>query len=443
MKFQEHLELKSEERMAYKYIERKNLWPFVLVTLLFSLWGFANAVTDPMVQAFKKVLEISNSQASWVQLAFYGGYFCMALPASLFVRRFSYKSGIMLGLALYGVGALLFYPAADYQQFWFFCLALYILTFGLAFLETTANPYILSLGSKESAARRLNLAQSFNPVGLLSGLLVAKFFVLSRLKSDNVSDFSLLKEADKLAIRSADLTVIKQPYVLIGLFVLTILIVFSLSKLPSFKDDSQRSLRQTWDNMIRSKKYFAGVVAQLFNVGAQIMCWTYIYSYAEGLGIQSTIAANYQFFALALFLSGRILNTYLLRYFHPANLLLFFSLFGCMGAAVTIFSHSIIGLYALVSLSFSMSLMFPTIYSLTLEDLDEQDAKIGASGLVMAIVGGALMPFIQAQIIDIGGSGLNDLEMWGVNEVHWSFSMPLICFVSIALFANYYIKNWK
>ena len=435
--------LKSEERMTYKYVEKGYLWPFVLVTLLFAMWGFANAVTDPMVQAFKKVLEISNTQASWVQLAFYGGYFSMAIPASLFVRRYSYKKGIMLGLALYATGALLFYPAARFEEFWFFCLALYILTFGLAFLETTANPYILSLGSKETAARRLNLAQSFNPLGLVSGLLIAKYFVLSRLQSDDFTDFSSLELAQKTAIKSADLLVIRQPYIVLGLFVLVIFMLFAISKLPSFKDDANRSLRSTIATISKNKKYFFGVFAQLFNVGAQIMCWTYIYSYAESLGISSDIAANYQFIALVLFLSGRILNTFLLRYFKAVRLLLSFSILGGIGAVLTILNASMIGLYALISMSFSMSLMFPTIYSLTLEDLDEQDAKIGASGLVMAIVGGALMPFLQAQIIDIGGSGLSDTSLFGIAEIQWSFSIPLISFFFIIYFAYTYIKRWE
>lgn len=429
--------------MTYKYVEKGYLWPFVLVTLLFAMWGFANAVTDPMVQAFKKVLEISNTQASWVQLAFYGGYFSMAIPASLFVRRYSYKKGIMLGLALYATGALLFYPAARFEEFWFFCLALYILTFGLAFLETTANPYILSLGSKETAARRLNLAQSFNPLGLVSGLLIAKYFVLSRLQSDDFTDFSSLELAQKTAIKSADLLVIRQPYIVLGLFVLVIFMLFAISKLPSFKDDANRSLRSTIATISKNKKYFFGVFAQLFNVGAQIMCWTYIYSYAESLGISSDIAANYQFIALVLFLSGRILNTFLLRYFKAVRLLLAFSILGGIGAVLTILNASMIGLYALISMSFSMSLMFPTIYSLTLEDLDEQDAKIGASGLVMAIVGGALMPFLQAQIIDIGGSGLSDTSLFGIAEIQWSFSIPLISFFFIIYFAYTYINRWE
>ena len=190
--------------------------PFILLTSLFALWGFANAVTDPMVQAFKKVLELSNSQAAWVQMAFYGGYFCMALPAALFMRKYSYKVGILIGLGLYAAGALLFYPAAMTEAFWFFCLGLYILTFGLAFLETAANPYALAMGPKETATQRLNLAQAFNPVGLILGLFVAQQYVLKKLQSDDIEDFSLLDEASKTLIKTTDLMVIRDPYVFWG-----------------------------------------------------------------------------------------------------------------------------------------------------------------------------------------------------------------------------------
>ena len=203
--------------MRKTVVSKEIIIPFILITSLFSLWGFANAVTDPMVQAFKKVLELSNAQAAWVQMAFYGGYFCMALPAALFVRKYSYKVGVLIGLALYALGALLFYPAAITEQFWFFCLGLYILTFGLAFLETTANPYILAMGDKSTATQRLNLVR-FNPLGLILGLLLPKFV----LKIYNLMIFkiSVLWKLVKVMIRTADLMVIRDPYVVLGLVVL-------------------------------------------------------------------------------------------------------------------------------------------------------------------------------------------------------------------------------
>ncbi|MGM9824547.1 MAG: MFS transporter, partial [Muribaculaceae bacterium] len=200
-------------------VEKKYILTFVLITSLFALWGFANDITNPMVAAFQTVMEISAAKASLVQFAFYGGYATMAIPAALFVHRYSYKSGILLGLTLYAAGAFMFIPAAAYQQFSFFCVSLYVLTFGLAFLETTSNPFILSLGSKDTATRRLNLSQSFNPMGSLLGMFVASNVVLSSLQSDAPEvrevGFSNLDEAAKTAIRLHDLEVIRNPYVIL------------------------------------------------------------------------------------------------------------------------------------------------------------------------------------------------------------------------------------
>ena len=375
--------------MKKNIVSKKVLIPFVLVTSLFALWGFANAITDPMVQAFKKVLELSNSQAAWVQMAFYGGYFCMALPAALFVRKYSYKTGILIGLALYAFGALLFYPAAITEQFWFFCLGLYILTFGLAFLETTANPYILAMGSPETATQRLNLAQAFNPLGLIAGLLIAQQFVLKNLQSDDIENYRVLSESKKMLIRTSDLLVIRDPYVILGLIILVVFILIAVSKMPQVKNSEEiPSISDTFKSLSKNKKYVLGVIAQIFYVGAQIMCWTYIYQYSEGIGIESDVAANYQFLAFVLFLIGRVIGTYLLRYVSSGKLLMYFSLLAMLFCFTTILLEGIFGLYSLVGISFCMSLMFPTIYGISLNGLNEEDSKIGAAGLVMAIVGG-------------------------------------------------------
>ena len=416
--------------------------PFLLVSALFALWGLANAVTDPMVQAFKKVLELSNSQAAWVQMAFYGGYFCMAIPAALFVRKYSYKAGILVGLALYATGALLFYPATLTEQFWFFCLGLYVLTFGLAFLETTASPYILAMGDRDTGTQRLNFAQAFNPLGLLLGLYIAQQFVLSQLQSDDIATFSSLTEAKKIMIRSADLMVIRDPYVILGLVVLVMLVLIALVKMPKAKEsDELAPLNKTAVYLITQKKYTLGVLAQVFYVGAQIMCWTYIYQYAEAKGISGETAANYQFIAFILFLLGRIVGTYLLKGTSAGKLLRNFALFGGLFTIGTIFIEQDYGLYALIMVSFFMSLMFPTIYGEALDGLSEAETKIGAAGLVMAIVGGALMPKIQGMIIDFGGSGVADLKIMGVPEINFSFVLPLISFCYIAFYGHYLSKK--
>ena len=299
LKLEEQIKFKLNK---YRIIPNQLRKPVFLVSFLFALWGFANAITDPMVQAFKKVLELSNSEAAWVQMAFYGGYFSMALPAALFIRKYDYKKGILVGLALYSIGSLIFYPATTTQEFWFFCLGLYIITFGLAFLETTANPYILSMGNPKYAIQRLNLAQFFNPLGLLLGLFVAQQFILKNLQSDNIVDFSSLDLNTKLLIKTSDLLIIRNPYVILGLFVMFLFFVILITRMPESKDSDGLLINKIFSKLINNKNYILGVLAQTFYVGAQIMCWTYIYQYSENLSISSTKAANFQFIAFILFL---------------------------------------------------------------------------------------------------------------------------------------------
>jgi len=416
-------------------VPKKIIIPFILLTSLFALWGFANAVTDPMVQAFKKVLELSNSQAAWVQMAFYGGYFCMAIPAALFMRKYSYKVGILIGLALYAIGALLFYPAAITEQFWFFCLGLYVLTFGLAFLETAANPYALAMGPKKTATQRLNLAQAFNPIGLILGLFVAQQYVLKKLQSDDITDFSALDDASKTLIKTTDLMVIRDPYVILGLVIMAVFVLFLVSKMPNTKEEgSNENVKKTFKRLLKNKIYSKGVLAQILYVGAQIMCWTYIYQYAEGMGMESVTAGYYQMAAFIFFTFGRAVGTLLLRFINSGHLLMVFAIFATISTLGVIFIGNMTGLYCLVGVSFFMSLMFPTIYGISLGGLTEDESKIGSAGLVMAIVGGALMPKLQGMLIDLGGYGVNDIAILGVSEVNFSFILPALCFVYITLF---------
>lgn len=427
-----------------KVIDKKNLLPFILVTSLFALWGFANAVTDPMVQAFKKVLELSNSQAAWVQMAFYGGYFCMALPASLLMRKYSYKTGVLIGLALYAFGALLFYPAVITEQFWFFCLGLYILTFGLAFLETAANPYAMALGDSKTATQRLNLAQSVNPLGLIGGLYVAQQFVLKNLQSDNIDDFSSLEESAKALVRHSDLMVIRDPYVMLGLVIIGVFVLFLVSKMPQVKEDGDLpNLKDTFSFLLSKKTYSRGVIAQVLYVGGQIMCWTYIYQYGEGSGVDAVTCGSYQMAAFCLFVVGRFIGTALLRYMGSGMLLAVFALGAVTATFVAIITSGTVGLMALIGISFFMSLMFPTIYGIALDNLTEEQAKIGSAGLVMAIVGGALMPKLQGMIIDLGGNGVSDITIMGVSEINFSFILPLLCFSCIGYYGLWSQKQIK
>jgi FHS family L-fucose permease-like MFS transporter len=420
--------------------------PFILITSLFALWGFANDITNPMVSAFKKVLELDNFQASLVQMAFYGGYFTMALPAAIFVNKYSYKKGILLGLTLYAVGALLFYPAAAFEAFGFFLAALYILTFGLEFLETTANPYILSMGDEKTATQRLNLAQAFNPIGALGGLIIAQKFILGSLQSDNLnadgtSIYESLSETAKAAVRTSDLQVIRNPYVILGLAVIGFLVVIAVMKMPQNKDQEAKvHVGDSIKRLFSSGKFVWGVIAQAFYVGAQIMCWTYLYQYAESIGIDNQSAVTYGISALIIFLVGRWVGTALLKYIDSGKLLFYFSIGAIICTLITIFIPGMVGLYALVTTSFFMSIMFPTIYGIALEGQGE-DAKFGAAFLVMAIVGGALMPTLQGLILDMGGKGYADISILGVPEVNFSFFLPTLCFVVIAYYGVRVFKN--
>jgi FHS family L-fucose permease-like MFS transporter len=435
------------------------LFAFILITSLFFLWGIANDLTNPMVSAFKKVMrELSNFEAALVQLAFYGGYATMAIPAALFIRKFSYKGGIILGLALYATGALLFIPAAAKEQFGFFLASLYVLTFGLAFLETTANPFILSMGPKETATRRLNLAQSFNPMGSLLGMLVAQLFVIKSLQSDNLFSedvigaagqllhqkgdliYDTLPLAEQAAIRTNDLGIISGPYIGLGILVLVILVIMAIARMPKKQEETKLPVGKTFRLLFKNKRYREGVITQAFYVGAQIMCWTFIFQYVDNINAsrpesQHLTATWYNMAAMIAFLSGRWISTALLKYFNPARLMFFFALGAMIMTAGAILIPGVPGLYCLVGISIFMSLMFPTIYGIALKDMGDE-AKIGSAGLVMAIVGGALMPPLQGRILDIGGDGFADVQILGyIPEISFSFVLPFICFIVVAIYS--------
>ena len=429
--------------MQNKLIEKKYLVTFMLITLLFALWGFANDITNPMVAAFQTVMELSAFKASWIQFAFYGGYATMAIPAALFIRRFNYKSAILLGLGLYAIGAFLFIPAASYQNFLFFCLSLYILTFGLAFLETTANPFILSLGSKETSTRRLNLAQSFNPMGSLSGMAVASLIMLPQLWSDKRNEageiiFHTLSEAEKAEIRLHDLAVIRDPYVMLGIVVLLIFIVIALKKMPStsIAGEQQDSAKNTLQRLCKNVVYREGVVAQMFYVAAQIMVWTFIIHYADNLGIDKATAQNYNIVAMSMFLCSRFISTFLMKYVNSRLLLTIFGMGAMVCTLGTICIVGKAGLYCLVGISAFMSLMFPTIYGIALENVESRDTSLGAAFLVMAIVGGAVMPPLQGLIIDQGTVAAHP-------AVNVSFVLPFICFLIITVYGIRAYGNMK
>ena len=416
---------------------RSVVLPFVLVTLCFALWGFANDITNPMVKSFSKIFRMSVTDGALVQLAFYGGYFCMALPAALFIKRFSYKTGILMGLGLYAAGALMFVPAARFGSYYPFLIAYFILTCGLSFLETSSNPFILSLGTRETATRRLNFAQSFNPIGSLCGMWVAMNFIQARMNPLSTAERATLPEAEFEAVKQADLSVIAGPYAAIGLvlvaiFILILLLVKASSGTGAPK--AERALGPTVKRLWHNKMYRSGVLAQFFYVGAQITCWTFIIQYGtrvfmgEGIDEQTAeiMSQRLNIIAMVCFCCTRFISTWLMKYFKPAAMLTAFAAADLLLVLGVILLGGRPGLWCLVGVSVFMSLMFPTIYGLALGDVGD-DREIGSAGLIMAILGGSVLPPLQAMIIDRP-------QVLGLPGVNVSFVVPLICFAAVLLY---------
>lgn len=413
------------------------LIPFALITSCFALWGFANDITNPMVKAFSKIFRMSVSDGTLVQVAFYGGYFAMAFPAAMFIRKFSYKAGVMMGLGLYAAGAFLFYPAMMTGSYYPFLIAYFVLTCGLSFLETSCNPYILSMGPEETATRRLNLAQAFNPMGSLLGMYVAMNFIQNRLHPMDTIERSKLSMEEFETIRNADLNVLITPYLAIGLVVLLMLLVLCLVKMPKNADQSHRiDFANTLKRICGIPHYREGVIAQFFYVGAQIMCWTFVIQYgtrlfmAEGMDEQAAevLSQRYNIIAMIIFCASRFICTFILRYLSPGLLLKVLAFAGMAFTFGVISFQNILGMYCLVGVSACMSLMFPTIYGIALQGLGD-DAKFGAAGLIMAILGGSVLPPFQAAIID-------QHTLFGLPAVNLSFVLPFICFVVIVIYGH-------
>ena len=417
-------------------IAKPYLIPFVLVGLLFPLWGFANDITNPMVAAFKNILLVSNFESALVQCAFYGGYCFMAIPAAIFIWRFNYKQAILMGLALYSIGCLMFIPSGKMMVFEAFLFSYFVMTCGLSFLETSANPYILSMGNEATATQRLNLAQAFNPLGSLMGMFIAKEFILAQLDSTSEEGRWELTQNDPglfTQIQQNDLNVIIRPYLMLGIVVAFVFVIFAVTKLPESKNENvdKLNLRSTLKRLFSNRLYLEGVVAQAFYVGAQIMCWTFIIHYGVNeLEMTKAEAQSYNMVAMVIFVSSRFICTYLLKYINPGQLLMALALGGGLFTLGTIFISGIMGLYSLVAVSACMSLMFPTIYGIALKGLGE-DAKIGSAGLILAIGGGSLMPPLQGAIMDMSSFSMGEFML---SSTRVSFCLPVICFLVIGFF---------
>ena len=407
--------------------------PFVLLILCFAAWGVTASMTDPLVQVFSHIFSMSTLQASLVQFAYYGAYFLLALPAAFINHRFSYKVGVLLGLGLAALGCILFFPASLAMTYGAFLLALFCLAGGFSILETSANPLVFTLGPSGSATRRLNLAQAFNPVGANIGVLISATMILPRLNPATEMERAAMAPADLLRVRHADLTAVMQPYVAFSLVLLVIWLLIALRPMPArhalpVGEGAVGGIAGTARRLMRNRHYVFGVGAQFFNIAGQTCVWTFTIQYAIGaIGVSLAQAAGYLQISLLVFLLARFVMTGLMTMIRPSILLVMMALLGtglCFGAA-GFPSHW--GVWAVVSLSACLSLMFPTIYGIALHGL-EGDSKIGAAGLVMAIAGGAIMPIFQGMVLDALGAAV-------------SFVVPGLCFLVVAAYAAFDLRS--
>lgn len=414
-------------------LKKTPILPFILTTSLFALWGFANDITNPLVKAFGTIFNQSQTVSTFVQVAFYGGYCLMAIPAAIFIKKYTYKKGLLVGLFLYGLGCLAFIPAAQYGLFQSFLIAYFIMTCGLSFLETSANPYILAMGEEETSTRRLNLAQSFNPIGSITGAYIATHFILGKMNKMGTAERAALPSDEFETIKMADLEIVKGPYVIIGFVLVVMFILFMVYKMPEYKEtDTSKGLdfKGTFQRLFSNPRYREGVIAQAFYVGVQIAVWTFIVQYGTEVfmnqGMNEVDAAEkssgLQIYALILFATSRFIFTYLMKFIKPGFLLMILSFVAIILLLPVISGVSQFGLFCIVGVSGCMSLMFPTIYGIALKGVGD-DAKLGAAGLVAAIGGGALLPLVQASIIDNV-------------SVNSSFIVPVICFVIILVYGR-------
>lgn len=453
------------------------VFPFILLTALFFIWAVPNNMTDTMLAAFKRIMSLSDTQTAWIQVVCYLlGYGCFALPGAIFIKKHTYKSGVLLGLGMCVLGTLLFYPAmlanniSSPLSFATYLFAIFVLFAGLSVLETSTNAYVYSLGDPVTATRRLNFSQSFNPFGALTGVLVSQIFILSQLNTMIASDRATLSGTELASIQNNELNAVTTAYMILGVIMLILFLLILFTKMPKAHDeDKNLNLKATWRRLKKNKNYVWGVIAQFFYVGAQIAVWSFIiryamqtlnfdsviaglgpnasqdsvivalravepiaggfYSLAETLGIDALLprtaeqaGATYYILSLLLFVIGRFFCTWLMKYVKPVNILSGLGLLAIIASLLTIYADGFIGLYALMSISGFMSAMFPTIYGLGMRNLGE-DTKIAGSGMVMAIAGAAILTQLQGILSDQTG---------GIRFAYW---VPAIAFIIITFYS--------
>lgn len=408
-------------------VPRELLIPFVLLILCFAAWGAASNLTDVLVGVFRGIFDMTNVQSSLVQFAFYAAYFCLAIPAGFIANRWGYKVGMLVGLGLAATGAGLFFPASHALQYGMFLLALFVLASGLSVLETCANPFVLSLGPEETATNRLNLAQAFNPIGANVGVFMGATLILPHLTPESAK--VIMSEEELIASQRADLQHVLGPYLGIAAVLLTIAVIVMFSRISIPKPPvAAKSEGNTFTRLWGNRRYRYGVIAQFFNVAGQTCTWTFTVIYAQDVvGTSPQEAGLWLQASLIIFLVSRFVMTFLLRLIRPTLLLLVMAAFGIACCLTSMFVLNVVGLIAVISISAALSLMFPTIYGVALEGLGE-DTKFGAAGLVMAILGGAFAPMVQAAVMDATSPAMG-------------YVVPAACLAVVAAYALYDLRT--
>jgi FHS family L-fucose permease-like MFS transporter len=395
----------------------------VLVIALFAFWGMSNSLNDVLIPQFRKTFLLGDFASSFVQFATFIGYFLFAIPASLFMRRFGYRAAVVMGLVLFGTGALLFYPAASFGEYHFFLGALFVVASGLSFLETSANPMIAAMGPAESADQRLNFAQMFNPLGTIAGVFLGKELILSEHHL-TPAQIEAMDPAARAAWQAAELTAVKLPYLGIACVVLLWAVLVAVSRFPPMATSEKggEAPDAGFAGLLAFPRYWLGVIAQFAYVGAQVGIWSFVIRYTQfnTPGTAEKVAANNLIITLTLFFAGRFVGTLLMSRFRPASLLALFAAIDvvlCLAAAL---AGGDLGLYALMATSFFMSIQFPTIFTMSLRGLGAH-TKSGSSFLVMAIVGGALIPPLMGLISD-------------ARSINVAMFVPAVCFAVVWAF---------
>lgn len=471
------------EKQNHSLVPKGIVFPFILLTSLFFLWAIPNNLTDTMLATFKRILSLNDRTTAIIQVvAYFLGYGCFAIPGALYIKKHTYKSGVMLGLLLVVSGALLFYPAmymihsGTFICFSIYLFALFILFAGLSVLETSTNSYVYAIGDEETATRRLNLSQSFNPFGALTGAIISQIFVLSQLNTMSESQRNNLSPEQLLSVQLPELKAVTMTYVVLGLVILGVLITIYFTKMPNMKEDDKAiDFKGTWSRLKKNKRYLWSVFAQFLYVGAQVAVWSYTIRYVmhqlnlneivAGLGTNPTTesiinrlsniepvttkfysfvgfigldmflprtaeqaAATYYILSLVLFVFARFLCTWLMKYIKPVYLLITLSVLASFFTFIVIYSNGFAGIYALMGISFCMSLMFPTIYGIGIYGLGN-DTKLGGSGMVMAIAGAAVLTQMQGLLSDQSGS------------IKVAFWIPAIGFLFITVYSIFIAKD--